>query len=62
MTQNAESLRALIIDQAAAIEGQAAAIANGTLVGPLLGATKRILSNAETLVAWAEQIDGSEKQ
>lgn len=42
-------------DLAAAIAAQAQAIADGTLTGPIPGACKRILDNAETLFAWAKQ-------
>jgi hypothetical protein len=42
-----------IAELAAAIADQADAIATGRLVGPLAGATARLLDNARTLDAWA---------
>lgn len=46
----------LIAELAAAIANQAEAIASGTLVGPQLAAARRLLANAQTLVAWCEQV------
>jgi len=47
-------LNADTVALARAIAQSATAIANGTLTGPLVGAAKLMLSNVETLVAWAE--------
>ena len=52
MSTHAEA--AAIQDQARAIAMQAEAIASATVVGPLSAAARRLLSNAETLVAWTE--------
>jgi len=45
---------AQIADLAAAIAGQAEAIANGTIVGPIDAAARRILANAQTLAEWVK--------
>jgi len=41
-----------IADLARAIERQAAAIADGTVVGPLYAATRRLAANVATLAEW----------
>lgn len=41
-----------IRDLAAVIAAQSQAIADGTVTGPLYAAVRRVLANAETLVAW----------
>jgi hypothetical protein len=48
------------IDLARTIASQAQAIADGTLTGPQYGAVRRLLANAEMLVAWtADDRSGS---
>lgn len=61
MSPKPDPLYLQITELAAAIEGQAGAIAGETLVGPLVSACKRILGNAETLVAWAQQYEGHDR-
>lgn len=52
-TTNTPATDAQITELASAIAAQAEAIATGTLVGPLDGAVRRLLANAETLAAWS---------
>lgn len=50
-----------IAQLAGTIAAQADAIEQGTVIGPLPAAVKRLADNVDTLKAWVEDEEGSER-